>query len=51
VAAELSASIRRAYRTGQRSCRSWASGRGLAVFPARPGDLQRWLGALAEQDK
>ena len=51
VAAELSASTRRAYRTGQRNWRSWASDRGLAVFPARPGDLQQWLAALAEQDK
>ena len=50
-AAELSANIRRAYRTGQRSWRSWASGRGLAEFPARPGDLQQWLTALADQDK
>ena len=51
VAAGLSASTRRAYRTGQRNWRSWASGRGLAVFPARPGDLQQWLTVLAEQDK
>ncbi|WP_419845613.1 hypothetical protein [Candidatus Poriferisocius sp.] len=50
-AVELSASTLKAYRTGQRSWRSWASGRGLPEFPARPGDLQQWLGALAEQDK
>ncbi|WP_419923970.1 site-specific integrase [Candidatus Poriferisocius sp.] len=50
-AAELSANTRRAYRTGQRNWRSWASGRGLPEFPARPGDLQRWLAALAAQGK
>ena len=50
-AVELSASTRRAYRTGQGSWRSWASGRGVPVFPARPGHLQRWLTALAEQAK
>ena len=51
AAAELSANTRRAYRTGQRNWRSWASGRGLPEFPARPGDLQQWLAALADQDK
>ena len=49
--AELSASTRKAYRTGQRSWRTWATGRGLAEFPARPGDLQQWLAALADQGK
>ena len=49
--AELSANTRRAYRTGQRNWRSWASAQGVPEFPARPGDLQQWLAALAGQDK
>lgn len=50
-AAALAANTHKAYRTGWRSWCLWASKRGLPVFPAVPGDLQRWLAALAAEGK
>lgn len=50
-AAALSANTRKAYVTGWRSWCLWASQRGVAVFPAAPEDLQRWLAALAAEGK
>lgn len=50
-AAARAANTHKTYRTGWRSWSMWASERGLTVFPAVPGDLQRWLATLASEGK
>ena len=50
-AAARAANTHKTYRTGWRSWSLWASERGLRVFPAVPGDLQRWLATLASEGK
>ncbi len=50
-AAALSANTRKAYMVGWRSWCLWASERGLALFPAAPRDLQRWLATLWDEGK
>ena len=50
-AVPLSASTEKVYRTGRNSWSSWASGRGVAVIPARPRDLRGWLAARVAEGK
>ena len=47
----LSANTIKTYRTGWKSWARWAAEHGLAVFPATPEALNRWLAALHKQGR